>query len=254
VEVEDETGRLSLPRLVAPGLEELGRQIGLKETDLTVFAEALLVWTKATGTSSRYETDPRNYEYADPPHHPPGRPLESFDELASIAGVRELLYHPDGRPNEIHDRFTRSVSRFDFPAMNINTATADTLALAGLDPAQSQRLLDLNSGAVPRVPGHPPFFRSVAEARTEAGIIGPLPGFDTVVHCLRITVTVREGATAFHLIAVVRPGTAGDTTPETGTAPAATTAAAAPAPQSLNYPFTLLDLEEKIELAPPPVS
>lgn len=260
VQFEDETGRLSLPRLAAPTLEQLGLQIGLKDTEARVFAEALLIWTKPSGTSSRFETDPRNYEYRDPPHRPPARPLESFNELAAIAGVREVLYTAEGKPNELHARFTQSVSLYDFPAINLNTATSDALALAGLDSSQSARLRDLNSGAGTRPPGTPPYFRSVAEARTLAGVTADLAGFDTVVHCLRVTVTVREGPTAFHLIAVVRPGTA---RPETDTratrAPAATPTARNPATtstaaQSLNYPFTLLDLEERIELAPPPVS
>lgn len=258
VAFEDESSRLSLPRLVAQSLEDIGLQIGLQEPEARIFAEALLVWTKADGTSSRFETDPRNYEYRDPPHHPPARPLESFGELAAIAGVRELLYSEDGRPNERHARFREAVSLYDFPAVNLNTVTSGTLELAGLDATQAARLLDLNAGRAARPAGTPPWFRNLAEARTQAGITTPLTGFDTRVHCLRIRVTVREGATAFHLIAVVKSGAA-PAAPE-GRAgaqvPAApTTASAATTPEkSLSYPFTLLDLEEKIELAPPPVS
>jgi hypothetical protein len=251
VHFDDETGRPSLPRLAAPALMALGRQLGLKETDATLFAEALLVWTKKEQSSARFETDPRNYEYRDPPHRPPGRPLESFGELAAIAGVRELFYTPDGRPNELHAKFARSVSLHDFPAINLNTADAETLRLAGLDANQSARLLDLNAGRVRPAPGAPPYFRSIADAQALAGITTPLGGFDTLVRCLRIRVTVREGATSFHLIATVSPG-ANDPAPP----PAGATAAAprAAAPKSLGYPFTLLAIEEKIELAPPPVS
>jgi general secretion pathway protein K len=251
VQFDDETGRPSLQRLTAPMLTELGRQLGLKETDATLFAEALLVWTSKEQTSARFETDPRNYEYRDPPHRPPGRPLASFGELAAIAGVRELFYTPDGQPNELHARFARSVSLHDFPAINLNTVDAETLRLAGLDANQSARLLELNSGQVSRAPGTPPYFRSVADAQVLVGATTPLAGFDTLVRCLRIQVTVREGATSFHLIATVSPGN-----PDQSAAPAGATAAlpSAPAPKNLGYPFTLLAIEEKIELAPPPVS
>jgi hypothetical protein len=251
VHFEDETGRPSLPRLQAPALIALGRHLGLKETEAALFAEALLVWTRKEQASARFETDPRNYEYRDPPHRPPGRPLASFDELAAISGVRELFYTPDGRPNELHARLVRSVSLHDFPAINLNTAGAGTFELAGLDANQATRLLDLNSGKARRAPGTPPYFRSVGEAQVVVGITTPLSGFDTQVRCLRIRVTVREGATAFHLIATVNP-----VAESQGETPAGATLAASTAPttKSLSYPFTLLAIEEKIELAPPPVS
>jgi hypothetical protein len=252
VDFEDETGRPSLPRLDAPALVALGLHLGLKETEATLFAEALLVWTKKDQTSARFETDPRNYEYRDPPHRPPGRPLASFDELAAIAGVRELFYEPDGRPNELHAKFARTVSLHDFPAINLNTAGADALVLAGLDVNQAAQLLELNSGAVRRAPGTPPYFRSVAEAQALLGATTPLDGFDTLVRCLRVRVTVREGATAFQLIATVSPGSAGQAADVPAGATATATAGAAA--KSLSYPFTLLAIEEKIELAPPPVS
>ena len=225
----------------------------MKETDATIFAEALLVWTKAGQTSARFETDPRNYEYRTPPHRPPGRPLASFGELAAIAGVRDLLFSADGRPNELHEKFIRSVSLYDFPAINLNTADASTLELAGLDDSQTTQLLNLNSGKATRAPGMPPYFRSIADAQALVGITTPLVGFDTQVHCLRVRVTVREGATSFHLIAVVGTGAARPTRNPTGNEARSGTPGAV-AGRNLDYPFTLLGIEEKIELAPPPVS
>jgi hypothetical protein len=260
VQFEDETGRPSLPRLQASDLVALGRFLGLKENDAAIFAEGLLVWTKTEQSSARYETDPRNYEYEDPPHRPPGRPLASFGELAAVAGVRQYLFGEDGRPNALYERLAHTVSLYDFPAINLNTANVDTLALAGLDANQAARLREFAFGKIKPPPGAPPYFRSVAEAQTEAGITAALTGFDTLVHCLRIRVTVREGPTAFHLVAVVSPGRGNDQPGTTaGTRPLTTATAAAPATaadpaKSLNYPFTLLALEEKIELAPAPAS
>ena len=256
VRFDDETGLPSLPRLQATDLVALGRFLGLKENDASIFAEGLLVWTKAEQSSARFETDPRNYEYEDPPHHAPGRPLASFRELAAVAGVRQYLFGEDGRPNEVYEKFARTVSLYDFPAINLNTATADTLTLAGLDANQAARLRELISGKVKPPPGSPPYFRSVAEAQTQAGIAAPLTGFDTLVRCLRIRVTVREGATAFHLIAVVSPSGGANDQPEGAAAikPTLAAANAVSAGKNLAYPFTLLGFEEKIELAAAPVS
>jgi len=236
VAIEDESGKVSLPRMNAPALQALGRQLGLKDGDADRLADALLGWTKREHASVRHETDPRNYEFEDPPHRPPGRPLESLGELAAIAVARELFFTPAGRPNELHGRFARTVSLIDFPAVNLNAARSETLALAGLDEDQIERITAFNSGATRRPPGTPPYFRSIAEAQALLGATVPLAGFDTVVRCLRIRVTVREGAIAYHLTAVVQP-----------VAPAAD-GTAGPAAPGLQYPFTLLAFEEDVEL------
>jgi hypothetical protein len=247
VQVEDESGRISLPRLSAEGLAHLGRQLGLKDSESEKMADALLAWTRREHTSGRFETDPRNYEYEDPPHRVPGRPLASFDELAAIAVARDLFYTPEGQPTPLRDEFVRSVSLYDFPSINLNSAQLPSLELAGWDPDQAEKIVAFNAGETARVAGTPPYFRSVAEAQAFLGVVGPATGFDTQVRCLRIRVTVGEGATSFHLTAVVVPGTA-TANPPTESAGQGSTATA-----SLQYPFTVLAFEESIALASAPV-
>lgn len=246
VHIEDESGRLSLPRLDAATWVALGRQWGLKDDQAANLADALLTWTRREHTSTRFETDPRNYEYEDPPHRAPGRPLGSFDELAAIAVARDLFYTPDGRPTALREQIVRSVSLYDFPAINLNSAHPDSLALAGLDAKQAEKIIAYHTGGTARPPGTPPYFRSLAEAQALLGATVPLRGFDTQVRCLRIRVTVQEGATSFHLTAVVAPVAL------TPAQPGLPTESGAAAPESLNYPFKLLAFEENIELAPAP--
>ena len=253
VTVEDESAKLSLPRMEAPALESLGVWLGLKETDASRFADALLAWTHGDHTSAHFETDPRNYEREDPPHRVPGRPLESFNELAAITVARDFFYTPEGQPTALRAQLARSVSLQDFPSTNLNTASTETLALAGLDPAQAGKLADFNSGKTKPAPGAPPYFRSKAEAQAIVGATAPLAGLDTTAWCLRIRVTVHEGATAFQLDAVVSPVSNTVRPPEDGQATSSATAGAQPLTVAdLKYPFTLLALEEKIALPAPP--
>jgi hypothetical protein len=245
VAIADESGKPSLPRLDAPALATLLQDLGVKEADATRVAAALLAWTRGEHASARFETDPRNYEYEDPPHRPPGRPLGSFHELAAIAVARDLFYTADRRPTELHARFAESVSLYDFPVINLNTVRPQSLALAGLAEDQRTDILDFNRDPARRTAGTPPWFRSVAEAQALLGATVPLAGFDTLVRCLRIQVTVREGAAAFHLIAVVTPVAGGVAVPGATAAPVGDES-------GLQYPFTLLALEEKIQLAPAP--
>lgn len=255
VQVEDESSRPSLPHLDSPALVALGRELGLIADESTALAEALLAWTRPDSASVRAETDPRHYEYEALPHRAPGRPLESWGELAAIAVARRIFYTPDGQPTELQARWQRRVSLYDFPAINLNTAGTDTLAQAGFDDSQIAALRDFRAGRGRRGSGVPPYFRSLAEAQAVLGP-APLEGFATEARVLRVRVTVHTGGASFLLAAVVRPagdGAAPAASAATPTPSASLIASATPAPEKdLRYPFTLLALEENLELSPPP--
>lgn len=243
--IEDESGLISLPRLNENELIALGRQLDLRETEAARLAEALLAWTRRDHASNRIETDPRQYEFADPPHRPPGRPIASFGELAAIAGAREFFYTPEGQPTRLHEEFVRSVSLHFFPAPNLNSARPATLSLAGLDEGQAGRIIAYRSGRGSRAPGAPPFFRSVTEARAVLGVAVPLGRFDTTARCLRVKVMVQEGSTVFRVTAVVAP-------PDSAPAQEGVVATDSLSEGAkLRYPFRLLAFEENIETAPP---
>lgn len=244
--IEDESGLISLPRLGENELTELGRLLDLKEKEAARLAEALIAWTRRDHGSNRIETDPRQYEFADPPHRPPGRPIASFGELAAIAGAREFFYTPKGEPTSLHEEFVRRVSLHYFPAANLNSARPATLQLAGLDAEQAGKIVAYRSGRGSRAPGAPPFFRSVAEAQTALGVAVPVGRFDATARCLRVKVTVQEGSTLFQLTAVVAPL---DSAPAQGGSVAADSISDG---AKLHYPFKLLAFEENIETAPSP--
>ncbi len=255
VQVEDESGRISLPRLGQSELVALGRQFGLKDAEAERLADALLAWTSREHTSTRYETDPRNYEYAQPPHRVPGRPLASWDELASIAVARDLFFDQDGRPTKLYDDFVATLSLHDFPAVNLNSAHPGSLELAGLDESQISRILAYNRGEVRNTSDEPAYFKTVAEAQLLLGATVPLTGFDTQARCFRIRVSVREGGTTFFLTTVVVPASAASGNAEEGqAAPVRGRAAQAPAGETsgLRYPFKVLAFEENIQLASAP--
>lgn len=242
VQVEDESGRISLPRLGRDGLVALGRQLGLEPADATRLAEALLAWTKRDQAGPRFETDPRNYEYEDPPHRAPARPLASFHELAAVAVARDLFFTPEGEPTALFEDFQRVVSLYHFPAVNLNSASAAALQLAGVDEAGIARITAYTAGVTSRPPGAPPYFRTLAEAQVLLGAAVPPGGFDTLTRCLRLRVAVRDGATTFHLTAVVVPTNGTAMADEPGVAAAA-------GPGELHYPFRLLAWAERLELA-----
>ncbi len=244
-EIEDESGLISLPRLGQSGLIELGEKWGLKKTEAEQLADALLAWTRREHASNRIETDPRRYEFANPPHRPPGRPLASFAELAAITGARDFFYTPAGRPTRLREEFVRNVSLHYFSAANLNSALPATLALMGLDEDQVGKVIAYRRGEVSRATGAPPFFRSVAEAQTALGVTALRGRFDTQARCLRVKVAVQEGGTVLRLTAVVAPVLQPLAEGETQTATSLSETS------KLRYPFRLLAFEEHVESAVP---
>lgn len=242
IEVLDESGKPSLPRIESAGLVRLLEDLGVRAADAGRIAEALQVWTRGGG-SARSETEARSYAFEDPPHHAPGRPLASFHELAAVAVAQEHFFDAEGRPTELLRSFAQAVSLHDFPAVNLNSATPVALALAGLGAADIARILGFLHGPAAGAGGPRRYFRSVGEARALLGAVPP--GFDTTARVLRVRIAVQEGPTVLRVEAVVAPVPA----PRDGET--ATTSPGAERAGALAYPFTLLGLEETLELNAP---
>lgn len=253
VRVLDESGRPSLPRMDPPAVAKLLEELGLRRDESGRVAEALGVWTRQTRGTARLETEARQYELADLPHRAPGRPLESFAELAAVAVARDHFFDESGRPTELLRRFAAEVSLHDFPAINLNSATPLAWQLAGVSAADVARI-EAHFAAREKSRNAPPkYFRNATEAGTLLGTVPP--GFEARARLLRVVVIAREGTAELRLEAVVAPAAAGGT----GAAPdrAAASPGSVPAPAveevpAIEYPFTLLALEESIALDLPP--
>lgn len=274
---EDESGKISLPRVDALTLTNLFKTWKIKDSDAEQLADALMGWMKrdhvyTTAISTDYDRGPIPYE-------PPARSLRSFDELAAIEVVRKTFYSEDGKPNELWHRFAESVSLFNFRQPNVNGAKPDVLAgLGQFDDTQQQQVNEYLKGEGAYKTQGPGWFTDMAAVRAIAGQAGNPAGFGTTISALRIFVTVHDGQSVFRLAAVVAPtqggastvqttataarntgstnapqGTPGQTQPS-GTAAASTNPNATSNAKKLNYPFTLLEIRENDEIPPAPPS
>jgi hypothetical protein len=283
VAFEDESGKISLPHANAVVLTTLFKHWGITQADADGMADALLGWIKRNHTySSAVQPD---YESGPLPYLAPGRSMRSYNELAAIEKVREVLYDTDGRPNDLWYRFVDSVSLLDFQRSNINGAKADTLAAIGqYDEAQRQNLGEFMSGTAAYSSQGPGVIRTPADAQQIVGPTGNTGAFATTISALRVVITVRDGRTEFKLAAVIAPQGGATTVQTTATAARTQTSAAeaqttakqqarpdagagGPRPpggsqpggpqnqgtnRNLRYPFTLLDIRENNEIPPPP--
>ena len=270
VSFEDETGKLSLPRMDQPTLVMIFKSWEMSVPDAEKLADALLGWMKKEHTPSSIAA-PRaeDYDKGDLPYQPPARSLRSFSELAAIEYAREVFYDENGLPNDLWRRFTATFSLYNFARPNINSASPELISSLGAnDPQQTQRLEEYRTGSGMYQANGSGVFKSsndiagVLGAKSEAaGRVG------TEIAALRVIVTVREGLNTYRLAALLAPS-GGAKAPEAGelnkktaaennnaqggnsasTAAsgrnATATAGSNAQVKSLNYPFTLLEIRE----------
>lgn len=201
VTFEDESGKISLPNVDSQTLVAVFEQWEIPQTDAEKLADALLNWMKPNYAAQGTFTP--DYDQATLPYAPPGRSLRSFDELAAIDVVKDTFYGEDGRPNELWHRFTQTFSLLNYRQPNINSARPDVLAALGsFDESQTQHLSDYINGTGTYALKGPEYFRSVAETAAVIGQ-GNQGVFGAQISALRIQITVHEGRALYRLNAVV---------------------------------------------------
>lgn len=272
VTFEDESGKLSLPRITVETLVTLFEGWGFPKNEAGELADALLGWMKR---DHLYASVQPNYDSGPLPFESPNRPLRSFSELAVIEKVREKFFDEEGRPNGYWMQFTQAVSLLDFQQPNINGAREDTLAALGrLDEQARKALLDRRASGQGSL-------ASPGDAQAIVGPNGDLRGFGATISALRVVVTVHEGNSEFKVAAVVAPqGSPARAVRQTATRKETSAAAAKTASQkqsqsdaakagnqntksgqpgqgqnqSLRYPFTLLEIRENADIPSNPAS
>lgn len=244
VRFEDETGKLPLAAADEATLVRYAEAVGVGRADAERLADALLAWTRAGHVPAFAETDPLRYELAELPYAAPARPLRSFEELRAVAVAQELFFEPDGRWNELGERFRRDATPFRFESVNLNSARPSVLAALGLAPEQAMAAAE-RLAPDPAQPGR--FHRTVAEAAAVAGTDLAGAPFGAEVRCLRLGIAVRHGGVPFLLEAVVQlsAGAAGAWPPDEDEVPFEPRPATR---KRVDYPFRILELRESHRL------
>jgi len=277
VSFQDESGKIPLGHADMTTLTNLFEFWQMAPADAAKLADVLLGWMQA-GYVYSTATAP-DYADAAVPYAEPGRPMRSFSELAAIDYAKDIFYDENGLPNGNYWRFVNDVSIFTFSQPNVNGANADVMASVGqYTDAQRQHISDYLAGTGQYAQLGQQWFQSSTTLTAVAGLGGNAAPFGTTITALRIQVIVREGRSQYRLSAVVSPqgGATINQTAATNATAAATNASAttstsvtntsqpsstansaataAAASQSINYPFTLLEMLEDDEIPlPPPV-
>jgi hypothetical protein len=278
ISFQDESGKIPLKRATLQTLTSLFEYWQMAPDAAERLADSLAGWMQNGYVYSTAITP--DYENADIPYAEPGRPLRSFSELAAVDTAKDVFFDENGLPNASYWRFVNDVSIFNFPQPNANGANADVMAAVGqYTDAQQQHINDFLAGTGEFTQAGQNWFQSSGMLATVAGAGGNATAFGTTITALRINITVHDGHSLYRLSAVVSPqggatinqtsatnatsaATAASSSTATSTSATATAqpsstansaTASAAASQSINYPFTLLEMleDDEIPQAPP---
>jgi general secretion pathway protein K len=250
VEFVDESGKISLPRADGVTLQTALEGAGVAAIDAERMTNALLAWMREGDRNESPDLDAPDYTAHEPAYRPARRALRSWGELAAVEMDRGIFFDETGTPTGVLHAMMKEFSLHIFPRTNLNSASANVLVTLGLGQTETASLLDHR--ARPRRADEIGYFRSLNEAATVIGPTAAPDKFSVEVQALRINLTVRQGAVAFRLTAVVVPAGTGVQVNRPGPTAPPNAAAAPPAERKrFDYPFTVLEIREDIE--PPAV-
>ena len=267
---QDESGKIPLLHADLPTLTNLFENWQMAPIDAGKLADAIMGWMQSGYLySTALSTD---YQQAQIPYAEPARALRSYSELAAVDVAKDVFFDENGVPNDNFWRFVDDCSIFTFAQPNINGTNADVMAAVGqYTDAQQKHIGDFLAGTGEFAQQGQQYFKNASGLAAIAGLGGSAAPFGTTITALRIVITVHDGRSQYRLAAVVAPqGGAGinqtnATNPnqtaspsETAATPVASTAqpsstatsasTAAAASQSINYPFTLLEMLEEDDI------
>ncbi len=271
----DESGRLPFRSMDFEMWVRLFESWGVLESDAEQWADALLGWSQEDYTPVSFDA-PRNedYERGVLGFSPPARAPYSYSELRAIDVIRDEFFDESGHPNQYYHRFADTISLLNYQTPNINAAPPGALAALGqYDDFQQEMLSDYLGGrGVYRSRG-PGYFTDSGEVATILGDQASATGFGAEIMALRVIIEVKQGSSVYTLSVVVSPSggarpntsdpiprrerdTGGEEdVPEESAEPQAQVIAAAALaiagpdgedelPESIEYPFTLLSIQE----------
>jgi len=274
VSFRDESGKIPLAHADVTTLTNLFEYWQMAPADAERLADMICGWMqKGYLYTSALVPD---YTDAGVPYAEPQRPMRAFSELAAIDYAKDVFFDANGLPNGYYWRFVDDFSLFTYANPDVNGANADVMACVGqYTDVQRGHISDYLSGTGQFAQLGQQWFQNTSTLASVAGVGGSATSFGTTISALRILVTVHEGRSIYRLSAVVAPqggatinranatnaasaaaGASATATPVTNAAqPSAaptSAAAAAAASQSINYPFTLLEMLEDDEIPQPP--
>lgn len=206
VEFVDEMGKIPLTAASREQMLRLFEYMGFDSIAAEELTEALRSWTSQEEAQSGFGAYHLDYERSRLPYRPPYRGLNSFRELAAIAGFREAFFNEQGHPNELYYQFTSLVSLYQFDQINVNSASTAVLQIWSDVGEHEAATIDRYETSFANTK---PYYENLQEAEAALGV--PLGGgYGVSTHCIRVIITVSDGVADFVLSTIIAPADQAD--------------------------------------------
>jgi Type II secretion system (T2SS), protein K len=200
---QDESGKLSLPKISFDDMVLLAQALGLGENDARRFSDGLYTWMTPQHTPTEIEAEASRYERDTIAHEPPRRSLRSWEELRAVRVARDYVYDADGALTPFGTALHASVSLYEFSDTNANAVAPAVGTMRGWDATQTARVESYRAGKTSRAPGAPAWFRSTDELSAVLGPKTDVKDIGAEARLVRVEVTAREGQATLRLAALV---------------------------------------------------
>ena len=214
INVEDETGKLSLTQTTPLILNTLFEEMGIPFPDAEILTDSLLDWidndelTRLNGAEADY------YERLSPPYKPANESLKSLSELFLIQDFDIFFLDDEGIPNHFYDQFKDAISLYHNELVNLNTAnTLVHKVISRVDGHDSGILYNYLIGE-DKIAGSEddqlinsrthPYYPPALNPNTSMANI--------YAHVLKITISVSRGDSNFLLSAIIKNQSVSSTT------------------------------------------
>jgi hypothetical protein len=238
IELTDESARISLSG-ADEGLLETGmRNAGLSDEEAEWMSRTLVDWKNKAEVNP--DPDAPDYELNVLPYKTGRRSLRSWSELAAVELDHAVFFGETGEPKPAYYAIQRDFSLHAFSRTNLNTASASTLTNFGISEAQYHALRDYLGDN--RRPGDEKrVLRSKEEGMAIIGGVAGASALGTRMELMCFNITATQGSLEFRLKVVARPG-------KRAAPPAAAGARTSSRSERklVDYPFTILEIEEDI--------
>ena len=205
INIEDETGKISLSQANPLILNTLFEEMGILLPDAEILTDSLLDWIDSDDLTRLNGAELDFYERLDPPYKPADSSLKTWDELFLIQDFDLYFLNDDGIPNYLFDQFKSAISLYHTELVNLNTANSLVhKVISRVDGYDSGILYEFLQGE-DRLPGteddqlissrsHPYYPSAINTGLSMANIFA---------HVLKVTISVSRGDSNFLLSAII---------------------------------------------------
>ena len=205
IRIVDESGKIALATADEMVLRIIFEEMGIGLMEAEQLSDALLDWMDSDDLLRLNGAEEDYYASLNPPYKPPGKLIQSWNDLRLIKEYDKHFFDEEGIPNQNHQQFLGAVTLYNQGKVNVNAANGFVLRVLSRLEGWDQSYLETyligldgergtgDDGVIDS--GDSPYLNSLTGQKRNYS--------DNRVQIMKITVTVSRGDASFMINTVV---------------------------------------------------